>query len=223
MVKNTIISANKANSLFWLGRYEERVYITLHLMRKCYDKMIDGEMEDYRPFWQKLDPFGVYQTNEEFTLGMMYDDGNPSSVMSAQTKAMDNAILLREEIMSETLSYLEMSVALLKKCVDKQETNVMILQPVIDWSLAFWGAAEQRLLNHKALYIMMIGRNIENLDMLLRFEYSYERHYSRLLPGLLDDHIECQLDSLIIREKYDLNDLDYKNKLLAFVNQLVRV
>ena len=232
MVKNTIISANKANSLFWLGRYEERVYITLHLMRKCYDKMIDGEMEDYWPFWQKLDPQGVYQTNDEFTLGMMYDSGNPSSVMSAQTKAMDNAILLREEIMSETLSYLEMSVALLKKCGDKQETNVMILQPVIDWSLAFWGAAEQRLLNHKALYIMMIGRNIENLDMLLRFEYSYERiaqaydsvkHYSRQLPGLLDDHIESQLDSLIIREKFNLSDLEYKNKLLAFVNQLVRV
>ena len=232
MVKNTIISANKANSLFWLGRYEERVYITLHLMRKCYDKMIDGEMEDYRPFWQKLDPFGVYQTNEEFTLGMMYDDGNPSSVMSAQTKAMDNAILLREEIMSETLSYLEMSVALLKRCSEKQETNVMTLQPVIDWSLAFWGSAEQRLQNHKAQYIMMTGRTIENLDMLLRFEYSYERiaqaydsvkHYSRQLPGLLDDHIESQLDSLIIREKYNLNDLDYKNKLLAFVNQLVRV
>ena len=196
MVKNTIISANKANSLFWLGRYEERVYITLHLMRKCYDKMIDGEMEDYWPFWQKLDPQGVYQTNDEFTLGMMYDGRNPSSVMSAQTRAMDNAILLREEIMSETLSYLEMSVALLKKCGDKQ------------------------------------GRNIENLDMLLRFEYSYERiakaydsvkHYSRQLPGLLDDHIESQLDSLIIREKFNLSDLEYKNKLLAFVNQLVRV
>ncbi|MBO7052737.1 MAG: alpha-E domain-containing protein [Prevotella sp.] len=232
MVKNTIISANKANSLFWLGRYEERVYITLHMMRKCYDKMIDGEMEDYWPFWQKLDPLGVYQTNDEFTLGMMYDCGNPSSVMSTQTKAMDNAILLREEIMSETLSYLEMSVALLKRCSEKQETNVMTLQPVIDWSLAFWGSAEQRLQNHKAQYIMMIGRNIENLDMLLRFEYSYERiaqaydsvkHYSRQLPGLLDDHIESQLDSLIIREKFDLGNLEYKNKLLAFVNQLARV
>ena len=232
MVKNTIISANKANCLFWLGRYEERVYITLHMMRKCYDKMIDGEMEDYWPFWQKLDPLGVYQTNDEFTLGMMYDCGNPSSVMSAQTKAMDNAILLREEIMSETLSYLEMSVALLKRCSEKQETNVMTLQPVIDWSLAFWGSAEQRLQNHKAQYIMMIGRNIENLDMLLRFEYSYERiaqaydsvkHYSRQLTGLLDDHIESQLDSLIIREKFDLSNLEYKNKLLAFVNQLARV
>ena len=232
MVKNTVISANKANSLFWLGRYEERVYITLHIMRKCYDKMIDGEMEDYQPFWQKLDPFGVYQTNDEFTLGMMYDEGNPSSVMSTQNKAMDNAILLREEITSETLSYPEMSVALLKECSKKQETNVMTLQPVIDWSLAFWGAAEQRLQNHKAQYIMMIGRTVENLDMLLRFEYSYERiaqaydsvkHYSRQLPDLLDDHMESQLDSLIIREKFNLNDLDYKNKLLAFVNQLVRL
>jgi hypothetical protein len=49
------------------------------------------------------------------------------------------------------------------------------------------------------------------------------KHYSRQLPGLLDDHIESQLDSLIIREKFNLSDLEYKNKLLAFVNQLVRV
>ena len=163
---------------------------------------------------------------------MMYDETNPASVMSAQTRAMDNAILLREEIMSETLSYLEMSVALMKRCRDKQETNVMLLQPVIDWSLAFWGAAEQRLLNHKALYIMMTGRNVENLDMLLRFEYSYERvaqaydsvkHYSGLLPGLPDEHIQEQLDTLVTREQFNLGNVEYKNKLLAFVNQMIRV
>ena len=145
---------------------------------------------------------------------------------------MDNAILLREEIMSETLSYLEMSVALMKECRDKRETNVMLLQPIIDWSLAFWGSAEQRLENHKALYLMMLGRNVENLDMLLRFEYGYERiaraydslkHYSRRSSGLLDEHIESQLDRLIVREQFNLNNAEYKNKLLAFVNQLVRV
>ncbi|WP_028902919.1 alpha-E domain-containing protein [Prevotella sp. P6B4] len=232
MEKNTIISANKANCLFWLGRYEERVYITLHLLRKCYDMMIDGEIDDYLPIWTKLDVLGVYGTNDEFTQGMMYDDANPGSIMAAQTKAMDNAILLREEIMSETLSYLEMSVALIKKCREEKNTNVMQLQPVIDWSLAFWGTAEQRLHNHKALYIMMMGRNIENLDMLLRFEYDYSRiaqaydsvkHYSRLLPGLLDENMESQLDQLIISQKFHLSDVEYKNKLLAFVNQLTRV
>ena len=50
MVKNNIISAAKANRLYWLGRYEERVYLTLHLLRKCYDKMIDGTPEDYETF-----------------------------------------------------------------------------------------------------------------------------------------------------------------------------
>ena len=232
MVKNTIISAVKANSLFWLGRYEERVYITLHLLRKCYDKMIDGELEDYWPIWQKLDTTGAYQTIEEFTFGIMYDDTNPSTVMAAQTKAMDNAILLREDILSETLSYLEMSLALLKECRKKQEKNVICLQPVIDWSLAFWGSAQQRLQNHKALYIMSIGRNVENMDMLLRFDYSYERvalaydslkSYYKQMPNIIDEDIEGELNSLIIEERFNLNDVEYKNKLLELINQLVKV
>lgn len=232
MVKNTIISAVKANSLFWLGRYEERVYITLHLLRKCHDKMIDGELEDYWPIWQKLDTIGAYQTIEEFTFGIMYDDANPSTVMAAQTKAMDNAILLREDILSETLSYLEMSLALLKECRKKQEKNVICLQPVIDWSLAFWGSAQQRLQNHKALYIMSIGRNVENMDMLLRFDYSYERvalaydslkRYCKQMPNIIDEDIEGELNSLIIEERFNLNDVEYKNKLLQLINQLVKV
>lgn len=232
MVKNTIISAVKANRLFWLGRYEERVYITLHLLRKCHDKMIDGELEDYWPIWQKLDTTGAYQTIEEFTFGIMYDDTNPSTVMAAQTKAMDNAILLREDILSETLSYLEMSLALLKECRKKQEKNVICLQPVIDWSLAFWGSAQQRLQNHKALYIMSIGRNVENMDMLLRFDYSYERvalaydslkRYCKQMPNIIDEDIEGELNSLIIEERFNLNDVEYKNKLLELINQLVKV
>lgn len=232
MVKNTIISAVKANSLFWLGRYEERVYITLHLLRKCHDKMIDGELEDYWPIWQKLDTTGAYQTIEEFTFGIMYDDTNPSTVMAAQTKAMDNAILLREDILSETLSYLEMSLALLKECRKKQEKNVICLQPVIDWSLAFWGSAQQRLQNHKALYIMSIGRNVENMDILLRFDYSYERvalaydslkRYCKQMPNIIDEDIEGELNSLIIEERFNLNDVEYKNKLLELINQLVKV
>ncbi len=232
MTTNHLISATKANSLFWLGRYEERVYITLHLLRKCYDRMIDGELEDYAPLWTRLDTNGVYKTNEEFALGMMYDATNSASVMSAQTKAMDNAILLREDIMSETLSYLEMSMALMKACAERKEINVTALQPVIDWSLAFWGSAEQRLRNHNALYIMMTGRNVENLDMLLRFEYPFDRvalayeslsRYMHAMPSIIDDHIEGQLNSLIVEERYNLRDIEYKNKLLAFINQLVRV
>ena len=194
--------------------------------------MIDGEPDDYTEFWSKLDATGIYKTNEEFTFGMLYDDTNPCSVLSAQKFAMDNAILLREDIMSETLSYLEMSVALLKKCKQEATVNISHLQPVIDWALAFWGSAGQRLQNHKALDIMMIGRNIENLDMQIRFNYPFRRvalaydslkRYCKNMSGALDENISSQLDSLITLEKYDLGNDEYKTKLIKYVNQLVRV
>ncbi len=232
MVKNNVISPGKANTLFWLGRYEERVYITLHQLRKCCDMMIDGAENDYMPIWEKLDVTGTYQTREEFALGMMYDDKNPGSVMSAQLRAMDNAILLRENIMSETLSYLEMSVALMKECSARREINVHLLQPIIDWSLAFWGSAEQRLQNHNALCLMMIGRNIENLDMLLRFDYPYERitlafdslmRYCSQMPDIMVEGIEEELGCLLTPEKFDLSNIAYKNRLLTLINQWVKV
>ena len=232
MVKSDVISATKANRLYWLGRYECRVYLTLHQLNKCFDEMIDGEPDDYTEFWSKLDATGIYKTNEEFTFGMLYDETNPCSVLSAQKFAMDNAIMLREDIMSETLSYLEMSVALLKKCKQEATVNISHLQPVIDWALAFWGSAEQRLQNHKALDIMMIGRNIENLDMQIRFNYPFRRvalaydslkRYCKSMSGALDEHISAQLDSLITLEKFDLGNDEYKTKLIKYVNQLVRV
>lgn len=232
MVKSDVISATKANRLYWLGRYECRVYLTLHQLNKCFDEMIDGEPDDYTEFWSKLDATGIYKTNEEFTFGMLYDESNPCSVLSAQKFAMDNAIMLREDIMSETLSYLEMSVALLKKCKQEATVNISHLQPVIDWGLAFWGSAEQRLQNHKALDIMMIGRNIENIDMQIRFNYPFRRvalaydslkRYCKSMSGALDEHISAQLDSLITMEKFDLGNDEYKTKLIKYVNQLVRV
>lgn len=210
-----------------------RVYLTLHQLNKCCDEMIDGSPEAYHAVWTKLDAMGNYKTNDEFTLGMLYDENNPSSVISAQKCAMDNAILLREDIMSETLSYLEMSVALMKRCKEQNDKLLTSLQPVIDWSLAFWGSAEQRVQNHHALNIVMIGRNVENLDILIRFGYPFRRvalAYESLKRYCVDDHLdildenmEHQLDALITEEQFNLDDQDYKFKLIKYINQLVRV
>ena len=232
MVKSDIISATKANRLYWLGRYEMRVYLTLHMMNKCCDAMIDGSPDTYKEFWTKLDVSGNYKTPEEFTTGMLFDESNPCSVISAQKMAMDNAILLREDIMSETLSYLEMSVAYMKKCKTMENPTTVTLQPVIDWSLAFWGSAEQRIHNHKALDIVMIGRNIENIDILLRFGYPFHRinvaydslkRYCSKKDHLIDEHIESMLKDLFSEDNYTTEDPDYRFKAIKYVNQLVRV
>lgn len=223
----------KANRLYWLGRYENRVYLTLHQLNKCYDMMIDGQPDEYDSLWKKLDVDQSYKTKEAFTLGILYDEQNPSSVMSAQRCAMDNAILLREDIMSETLSYLEMSMALLRRTSAERNLNPTCLQPITDWSLAFWGASEQRVLNQKALNLMMIGRNVENMDMLIRFGYpfrrialafeSLERYCREADDDVIDDHIQCQLNDLIDESQYCEGTFEYKSKLIKYTNQLVRV
>ena len=99
-------------------------------------------------------------------------------------------------------------------------------------STPFPVSSEQRLQNHKALNIMMIGRNVENLDMQLRFGYPFRRvalaydslkRYCREMNGALDDNIGGQLDQLITSEVFDLSNEEYKIKLIKYVNQLVRV
>lgn len=242
--KSDIISATKANRLYWLGRYEERVYLTLHLLNKCYDKMIDGDPADLKSFRERLDVGEKYKTQEAFTLGMLYDEENPSSVISALRYSMDNAMMLREDIMSETLSYIEMSVATMRRCKAQHAGNeaalkelpygiaLSDLQQLIDWSLAFWGSTGQRVLNNKALCIMRIGRNVEYMDMLLRFEYPFHRveiaydslrRYCFQMRDALDEHICAQLDALILEDLYDPKNETYKYKLIKFINQLVRI
>lgn len=232
MVKSDILSAAKANRLYWLGRYEERVYMTLHLMNKCYDKMIDGSPDEYSDLWRKLDMTGMYSTQKDFELGMLYDESNPCSLISAQKAAMDNAILLREDILSESLSYIEMSLNLMRECKKKAERNITALQPVIDWTLAFWGSAELRVQNYKALNLIIVGRNVENLDMKLRFGYPLRRvqlsfeslmRYCKETSGMIDDHISQNIEDMLQPDKFNLADAEYKYGLIKFVNQLVRV
>lgn len=222
----------KANRLFWLGRYEERVYMTLHLLRQCYDKMIDGDAKDYEEFWHKLDATNSYGTPEDFRLGMMYDEKNPCSIISELNCAKDNAILLREDIMSETLSYIELSIAHMNKCKDKKESNITQLQPITDWSLSFWGSTLQRITNYRIMSLIVIGRNIELLDMLIRFDYPFERiqlvyedikRHGENVSRIFDSIISKQLDELLTPYQYEHQNAEYKNKLLKYVNHLVLV
>lgn len=232
MVKSNAISAMKANRLYWLGRYEERVYMTLHLLRQCYDRMIDGDAADYEEFWLKLDASGTYDSADEFRFGMLYDDKNPNSIISEMNFAKDNAILLREDITSETLSFIEMSIAHMNKCKANSEMNITAMQPITDWSLAFWGSVFQRLHNPKIISLIVIGRNVEYIDMLIRFGYPFDRirqsynevkAYGKDVNRIFDSVIESQLDYLLTAEMYNPDDMEYKNKILKYINQLVLV
>ncbi len=232
MTKSNAISAAKANRLYWLGRYTERVYISLHLLRRYYDKMIDSEGKEYEEFYQKLDGSNPYPDTESFRLGYMYDDKNPCSIISGLTAANDNAIVLREEIMSETLSYIQLSLCHIQQMAKEKDANITNLQCITDYLLAFWGSADERISNPRVSNIMHIGKGVENIDMHIRFDYPFyriEEAYTSLVSclkreyGLADRVILSQLDQLLTQNQYESQTPEYKAKVLKYINHLVLV
>lgn len=224
------IPATKANRLYWLGRYAERVYISLHLLRRYYDRMIDGEPKDYEEYYKKLDINNDYASNETFRLGQMYDPKNPCSILSGLELANDNGIVLREEIKSESLSYIQMSLCHIKECAEKCEKNITALQPVTDYLLAFFGSIDERVFDERIRNIIKMGKLVENLDLHVRFDYPFyriEEAYeslkgcSEVEDNLFDPMILQRLDELVREDLYEAKEGDYKNTLLKYLNHLV--
>ncbi|MCR5248581.1 MAG: alpha-E domain-containing protein [Paludibacteraceae bacterium] len=223
------ISASKANKLFWLGRYAERTYLNLHLLRACYDKMIDGKGDAYGKYCSNLSLDVDFETPSNFVRSFLYDKQNPFSISAELEFANDNAMVLREEITSETLGYIQMSLAHINSLAEVNEIHISELQPVTDNLLSLWGSIEERVLNDYVLAILMVGKIIEQIDIRVRFDYPFDRVellYERLkthlryVPYIYDVEAVEQIDNLLTAKKY-CHETFYKDKLLSLLNSIV--
>lgn len=178
-----IVAVEKADELIWLGRYSERVYTTIKEFYQGFDTMIDEETDSHTAFCRRLNIPDIYENAEDFTKRYPFDTGNPDSIFSNLYRAYDNAIVLREEITSEALSYIQMAIYQMKKTRDS-EAPLLGLQKVLDDILAFWGCIEDTGVDDLDRYLIIVGRRLERLDLYLRFdmpETAVKREYERLL------------------------------------------
>lgn len=177
-----IISLEKMNHLFWLGRYTERVYTTLRMFGNCYDVMIDQDGQAYKGYCRRLAIPDIYTDVEDFTQSYLFSAANPDSMYSNLMRAFDNAVVVREEISSDVLCYIQMSLDILHAS-QGSAAPLLELQRVTDDLLAFWGGADDFVDNEEARNIMKCGKYIERLDLYFRFDYSMnllEKEYSKL-------------------------------------------
>lgn len=223
------ISAAKANKLFWLGRYAERTYLNLHFLRACYDKMIDGDSDAYNEYYDNLSLDADFNSSSNFVKSFLYDKQNPFSISAELEFANDNAMVLREEITSETLGYIQMSLAHINSLAKSNETHITELQPITDNLLSMWGSIEERVLNDYALAILMAGKMIEQIDIRVRFDYPFDRVellYERLkthlryVPYIYDVEAVEQIDKMLTAKEYS-HESFYKNRLLSLLNSIV--
>ena len=179
------ISVEQTNRLYWLGRYAERVYTLVRCYFKSYDTMIDEIRDSYHDFCQMIDIPDIYQDKQDFMKSYPFDENNPDSIISNLIRAYDNAIVLRESIGSESLSYIQL----------------------------FWGMIDDKLDDDHVRNIIKSGKRIERFDLYARLGLGREvlvREANRMIPRIEKSGMDIKKDRLEeIRKAVEEQEVDY--------------
>lgn len=207
-----IISVEQTNRLFWLGRYSERVYTTLRLYYNSFDMMIDEITDSYTEFCRMVDIPDVYGSKETFKKNYLFDEDNPDSIFSNLNRVYDNAIVLREEIGSEALSYIQLAIYDMNKAKISR-APLIEMQRVIDNILAFWGIVDDSIDSEQVRNIIKTGKRIERIDLYARLGIERKelvREIHRLIPRIERSGMEYRKDKLDkLKELVAEPEIDY--------------
>lgn len=162
-----IISVEQTDRLFWLGRYTERVYSTMKLYVKTFDTMIDSIAREHTEFCKRLEIPDIYTSPEDFMKRYPFDEEECNSIISNLKRAYDNAIVLREEIGSESLAYIQLAVYDMQKAA-RINAPVLEFQKVLDNLMAFWGIIDDQIESENVRNILKVGKRVERIDLYAR-------------------------------------------------------
>ena len=218
-----IISVDRADRLFWLGRYTERVYTTIRLYSDSFDELIDGIADNYVDFCKMIDIPDVYGSKEVFEEKYPFDEMNPDSIMSNLVRAYDNAIELRDEIGSEVLSYIQLAIYAMNKA-KISNAPLIELQYVIDNLLAFWGIVDDDIDSEMTRNMIKVGRRIERIDLYGRLHHTQKeliRQVARLIPRVERSGLAYDRDNLmLLKSLVEDAELDYY-KIVSVAESIV--
>lgn len=201
-----IITLEHTDRLYWLGRYTERVYTTLRLYTDSFDRLIDGDPLAYQRFCGDLDIPDVYGSKAVFEEKYPFDTTDPNSIISNLNRAYDNAVVLREEIGSEVLSYIQLAIYDIQLASHSKDM-LMAFQEVLDHILAFWGIADDMIESEQVRNIIKTGKRIERLDL-----------YARL--GMPSAELIREVDRM--RFRLERSGINYRKENVEELRRLVK-
>mgnify|MGYP003292678808 CR=1 FL=1 len=207
-----IISVEQADRLYWLGRYTERVYTTLSMYQKNFDVLIDGIASYYEKFCKSIDIPNIYEDKKDFLKRYPFDPTNTDSIISNLNRAYDNAIVLRESIGSEALSFIQLAIYDMNKA-SNSKSPIVELQKVTDNLLAFYGTVDDQIDSENVRNIIKAGKRIERIDLYARLGVSgkeLRREVNRMIPRVEKSGLKYDTHKLqAIRGLVAEDDIDY--------------
>lgn len=220
-----VITLSKANRLFWLGRYLERVYTTILASRPLFEADTDGKEGDFADYCQKLGIPNNYQNTSDFIRRYYFDSNNPDSITSSLDRAYDNAVVLRETLSTGTLAYIQMAVSAME-LASKSSGPGVELQWVLDDIMAFRGSCEEKIDEEASRNIIKTGASLERVDLYLRLGYDQtlcQKEFSRLFNRLYKVQLntdQAKLNFLVDAILDNTTEMPSQGELLEAVDGL---
>ncbi|MCM1258014.1 MAG: alpha-E domain-containing protein [Roseburia sp.] len=218
-----IISVEQAGHLYWLGRYTERVYTTLRVFFQSFDTMIDEAQDSYQKFCAYVDIPNIYDSREDFLKRYPFDPENPDSIISNLNRAYDNAIVLRESIGSEALSYIQLAIYDMNKAA-VSKSPLIELQYLMDHILSFWGIADDQIDSEQVRNMIKAGKRIERVDLYARLgmpKKELVREVHRMVPRVERSGLSYDKEKLeMVKTLVENPDLDYY-KIVSNVEAII--
>ena len=179
------ISLEHSNRLYWLGRYVERTFTLLGELQELFDRILDGS-SDYHGY---LSAFGLpdaYGSSEKFMRSFLYDMDNCDSIAYSLERAYDNGIVLREEISTDALAFIQIAKDTLKKSELSENTRLSLL-PLKDVLYSFWGCIMDNVYDEEVWNLIFCGKSMERVSLCVRLKYDFRdtaREFNRLCRRL---------------------------------------
>ena len=161
--------------------------MTIRSLIRLHDKVIDKDRTHYVKYLECFGLSDTYGSGEEFFDSFVFDASNCNSVAFSLEKAYDNGIVLREEISTEALSFLQLAMDTLSASREKNASLGVTLLPVEDIIFSFFGCIHEYVYDEEIKNIILCGKDIERLGLLIRLRYKPElikKEYERLRSAL---------------------------------------
>ncbi len=185
-----------ANHIYWLGRYLERAENYARFIDVNFNLMQDLPMdlkEQWEPLVAATGDLEVYlkkhktYDRHEVMHFLAFDQENPNSMLSAVTRARENARIIRENLSKETWEkanelYYMLQTGLEKK-VWKKEDPRQFFDSVKNQILLIYGLADATVARTEGWYFRQLGQMLERADKTSRI---LDVKYHILLPSPLE-------------------------------------
>ena len=107
----------------------------------------------------------VSEDKEDFIRTYPFSENDQNLVSAMLLRAFDNAVVLRDELSSKTLSYIRDGTKTASSMQRIAGTCLRSSQPVIDDLFAFWGCLDDNVEDEECRNIIKCGKYLERLDL----------------------------------------------------------